>query len=226
MSRPVGTERVRIEPWSAADEELLVLANAPAMMLHLGGPETPAKLERRHARYLDGWRTGAAHVFRVVVDRSPVDRRPDGRSPDDRGPGEDGADLPPARSAGIVACWRTTWHDEPVFEAGWSVLPGYQGRGIATAATVAAIRATARHRSQPDDRLRRFLHAFPKIENAGSNGVCRSAGLTWAGACEVEYPVGTPIRCNDWFVDLDAVARAAASDLALHPPGQQGTMES
>lgn len=187
MAPHAGVPHVRIEPWSAADLELLVRSNAPEMMLYLGGPESTEKLERRHARYLDGWRTDAAHVFRVLVDDSP-----------------DGS----ARPAGVVSYWRSAWHDEPVFEAGWSVLREFQGRGVATLATRAAVRHAAEHRRAPGDARRRRLHAFPRVDNAASNGVCRGAGFTWGGEADLEYPPGTPIRCNDWFVDLDSVALA------------------
>lgn len=191
MSLPAGAPHVRIQPWSAADEDLLARLNSPEMMLHLGGPETDEKLRRRHARYLDGWRTGAAHVFRVVV--------------------LDVVGGHPPRPAGAVSCWPTTWHDEPVFEAGWSILPEFQGLGVATSATVAAIRETALHRARTCDGRRRHLHAFPKLENVASNGVCRKAGLTWGGECDLEYPPGNRIRCNDWFVDLDTVALEVGS---------------
>lgn len=43
---------VRLRPWSSADRSLLELTNAPEMTEHLGGPETAAKLQQRHERYL------------------------------------------------------------------------------------------------------------------------------------------------------------------------------
>lgn len=185
MSLPGGGPHVRIEPWSADDLALLVRCNAPEMMVHLGGPETDEQLQRRHARYLDGWRTGAAHVFHVIVD---------------------GCDGSGPSTAGIVSYWRSTWRDEPTLEAGWCVLPERQGAGVATLATVAAVRDAAARRASTGDIEHRVLHAFPKIDNTASNGVCRRAGLTWGGECGLEYPPGNPIRCNDWFVDLDSVA--------------------
>jgi hypothetical protein len=37
--------------------------------------------------------------------------------------------------AGWVGFWEREWSGEPVYEMGWSVLPGFQGRGVAAAAT-------------------------------------------------------------------------------------------
>ncbi len=83
-------------------------------------------------------------------------------------------------------------------EIGWSVLPGAQGRGVATSATRAAIaRAGA-------ERRHRFLHAYPSVGNAPSNAVCRKLGFTLLGARDLEYPKGSTMRCNDWRLALYA----------------------
>ncbi|GGU54717.1 N-acetyltransferase GCN5 [Streptomyces albospinus] len=158
---------VRIEPWTAADLTLLHEANTPAMTQHLGGPEADEQIARRHRRYLEG--EGAGQMFRVVL-------------------------LPEGAAVGTTGFWETTWRGEPVFEAGWSVLPAYQGRGVATAAAravVAAARAEGCHLA---------LHAFPSVANAASNSVCRSAGFALVGECEVEYPKGHLIRAHEWRV--------------------------
>jgi len=49
----------------------------------------------------------------------------------------------------------------------------------------------------------RYIHAFPAFENEASNAVCRKAGFTLIGECEVEFPPGRPMRANDWVVDPD-----------------------
>ena len=46
------------------------------------------------------------------------------------------------------------------------------------------------------------MHAFPSVENAPSNAVCRRLGFELVEECESEYPPGTPMRCNDWRLDL------------------------
>jgi RimJ/RimL family protein N-acetyltransferase len=76
------------------------------------------------------------------------------------------------------------------------VIPPYQRRGAARSATSAAIaRAKSEHR-------RRFMHAYPGVENAPSNALCQRLGFTLLGAYEFEYPQGHAMRCNDWRLDL------------------------
>jgi RimJ/RimL family protein N-acetyltransferase len=97
---------------------------------------------------------------------------------------------------GGVGYWEREWRGETVYEMGWGVLVPFQGRGVARAATaqaIAAARAEGKHR---------FLHAFPLVENAPSNGVCRTLGFTLVEECDGEYPPGNPVRSNDWRLDL------------------------
>lgn len=157
--------------WSADDLWLLRRTNAPEMTDHLGGPETEDQLAARHARYLriDGDQ-GRMYTVRLA------------------GTGE---------VAGSIGFWGRTWHDEPVYETGWAVLPEFQGRGIA----VAAARAVAAHARRDGDG-RRWLHAFPEVGHAASNAVCRRAGFQLVGQCDFEYPKGNPITSNDWRIDL------------------------
>jgi RimJ/RimL family protein N-acetyltransferase len=97
---------------------------------------------------------------------------------------------------GSVGFWEKTWRDEEVYETGWMILPKYAGRGLATQAALAVIslaRSEGKHR---------FLHAFPNVENAASNAVCRKAGFTNLGEFTFEYPKGRWMQCNDWRIDL------------------------
>ena len=76
------------------------------------------------------------------------------------------------------------------------MLPEFQGHGIAVAAaTLVADSARA-------EGLFRWLHAYPKVVHGASNAVCRKAGFTLLGEVDFEYPKSTPIRCNDWRLDL------------------------
>ena len=58
--------------------------------------------------------------------------------------------------------------------------------------------------SARDERKHRYLHAFPSVENAPSNAICRKLGFTLLGEHEVEFPPGHWMRANDWRLDLRA----------------------
>jgi RimJ/RimL family protein N-acetyltransferase len=165
---------VRLEPWGKDDLPLVRrLMGDPAMTEHLGGPESEEKLVERQARYEHAKEDGIGQMFKIV----------------DEATGE---------AAGSVGYWEKEWRDQQVYEIGWSVLPEFQGRGIASAATaqaIAAARAERRHR---------YLHAFPSVENLPSNGICRKLGFSLLEECEFEYPKGNFMRCNDWRLDLFA----------------------
>jgi RimJ/RimL family protein N-acetyltransferase len=165
MTEP-GT--VRIEPWGKADLPLLQKAlGDPAMMVYLGGPESPEKIAERQGRY----EKPGSRQYKIVVD---------------------------GEGAGWVGYWERSWRDEDVYEIGWSVIPAFQGRGLATTATGHALELA---RSEND---RRFVHAYPSVENAPSNAICRKLGFTLLEAHEFEWPPksGSFMRCNDWRFDL------------------------
>lgn len=102
--------------------------------------------------------------------------------------------------AGWVGFWPREWQGRAVYEFGWSVLPAFQGRGVATRATLLALdvaRDAARATGGPQ-----AVHAFPNTDNAPSNAVCRRAGFTLVGETDFEYPPGNLERVNDWRLDL------------------------
>jgi RimJ/RimL family protein N-acetyltransferase len=163
---------VRIEPWSAAGGlDLLRRINTPEMKDHLGGAETDEKVLARHRRYIEVGRSGAGQMFQIVLAGS-------------------------AEPVGSVGYWERVWRGETVYEMGWSVLPPYQGRGIAAAAARAAVAAA---RAAPEHR---YLHAFPSVDHPASNAVCRRVGFVLIGPCDFEYPPGRLMRSNDWRLDL------------------------
>ncbi|MFI8966740.1 GNAT family N-acetyltransferase [Streptomyces sp. NPDC053493] len=176
---------VRLEPWSDGDAGLLRAVNAPELMAHLGGPESEEQLVARQRRYVeltaDAARPGG--MFRIVL-------------------------LPEEVAAGSIGFWETSFEGEPVYETGWTVLPGFQGRGVATAATRAVV-----ERARAEDRFGALL-AFPSTDNGPSNAVCRKAGFRLLGERDFEYPPGRPMRCNAWRLDL---ADTASPDLATRP---------
>ncbi|OKK05822.1 GCN5 family acetyltransferase [Streptomyces sp. CB03234] len=170
-----GASPVRLEAWSERDFDLLRAVNAPELMAHLGGPETAEQLVKRHQRYVDlsADRSGAGRMFRIVLEPEGV-------------------------PVGVIGFWEQTWDGTRVYETGWTVLGGFQGRGVATAATVAvADRARAA-------RKHRYLHAFPSVDNGPSNAVCRKAGFELLGERDFEYPPGHLLRSNNWRLDLEA----------------------
>jgi RimJ/RimL family protein N-acetyltransferase len=145
------------------------------MTRHLGGPESPEKLAERQARY----EVKGSLQFKIV----------------DEATGED---------VGWVGLWDHDRQGEQTHETGWSVIPAFQGRGIATAAT-AMVLDVARLRG-----THRFVHAYPSVENAPSNAVCRKLGFTLLGPWEVEYPKGRFMVCNDWRFDLHSSTSKSA----------------
>jgi len=169
---PAGQPIVSLEPWASGDLPLLEqLMGDPRMTEHLGGPESADKLRERQGRYerVDG----GDRMFKIVDAASGAD-------------------------AGSVGFWTKEWRDEQVYEVGWMVVPEFQGRGIAVAATAQAIEFAKR-----DDK-HRLMHAFPNVDNAPSNAICRKLGFELLEACEFEFPKGHLMTCNDWRLDLRA----------------------
>lgn len=101
------------------------------------------------------------------------------------------------RSVGGVGWWDSAWEGEAVLEAGWGVLPEAQGRGAATAGV----------RLMLDDARasggRSVLAAFPRVENAASNALCRTVGFERRGTLEEEFR-GVAMTLNVWVYRLDA----------------------
>lgn len=196
--------RMELVPWSEEDLPLLQqLSGDPEMTKHIGGPESPEKTLRRHARYVHiaktgsdaarqlpladghGLRPGAAWVFKIAMEHE-------------------------GEGVGSIAFWERTWRDRLVYEMGWSVLPAFQGQSIATNAAAVVV-AKARL-----ERNHRFMHAFPSPANAPSNAICRKVGFPLIEECEFEYPPGSVMRVNDWCLDL--FAPAGCSDTSAARP--------
>jgi RimJ/RimL family protein N-acetyltransferase len=166
------TAAVTLEAWGGGDLPLLErLMGDPRMTEHLGGPENADKLRERQSRYER--RERGDQMFKIV-------------------------EVASCAGVGSVGFWSKEWRDERVYEVGWMVVPEFQGRGIAAAATAQTIEIAKR------DDQHRFMHAFPNIENAPSNAICRKLGFELLGPCEFEFPKGHPMTCNDWRLDLRA----------------------
>lgn len=174
---PIRPDDVALRPWSADDLGLLQrLLGDPRMTEHLGGPEAPDKINRRHERYMD--MSGPGQMFAITLG-------------------------PEGEAAGSVGYWEMAdWLGETVWETGWSVLPEFQGQGVATRAVVLLVARAAAEGTH------RSIHAFPSVDNGPSNGVCRKVGFKLLGERDFEYPPGHPMRCNDWALDLSSATDA------------------
>ncbi len=110
---------IRIEPWAEGDLPLLEkLLGDPAMTEHLGGPEPLKKIAERQERYEQLTDAEQGRMFKIV----------DGES---------------GEGVGSVGYWERELPEMTVYETGWSVLPAFQGRGIATVATAQCIEQAA-----------------------------------------------------------------------------------
>ena len=171
MSEPSA---VRIEPWGPGDLPLLEkLLGDPVMMEHLGGPESHEQLVERQERYEGIGELGTGRMYKIIDEAS-------------------------GEAVGSVGYWDRVEGDEHVYETGWSVVPAFQGRGIAGAGTALAIEAARAERTH------RFMYAYPSVDNPPSNAICRKLGFTLLEDRAFEYPPGHPMQCNVWRLDLFA----------------------
>lgn len=171
--------QVTLRPWSAADLPLLHRMNAADMTEHLGGPETDAQVVARHEKYLRMWREGTARMFRITLGDTP---------------------------AGTIGWWESELDGAPAAEAGWSVAPDSQGRGVAREALRLLIRDAAEHSDHP------LLTAFPGVNNTASNALCRGAGFEHRGTGTEPWR-GGELTFRIWVLDLSPLRR-------LQPHGQ------
>lgn len=163
---------IGIRAWSEGDLGLLQrLMGNPEMMRYLGGPESDDQIRARHQRYVAIGDSGKGCMFVIVARQDQI-------------------------PAGSVGYWERPTGEETVWETGWSVLPEFQGKGIATNGTALAIERAR------EERKHRYMHAYPSIENAASNAICRKLDFTLLGEQEFEYPPGNMLRCNDWQLEL------------------------
>lgn len=172
---------ITLRPWGEDDLSVLERANTPEMTAHLGGPETSEQVRERHARYLRLNASGDACMMRIDVDGEP---------------------------AGGIGYWATEHDGTPAFEAGWSVEPRFQGRGVAGEALRKLTRLVAA------DGRRGLLVAYPGVDNLASNALCRRAGFEHRGSGTEPWR-GGELTFNVWVLDvspLDLASRAADVD--------------
>lgn len=176
MTESMSDNEVSIRPYAEGDMWVLERTlGDPGQMVHLNGPESAEKIRERHRKYVamsEDQRDGCMYTITVGPEKSP---------------------------AGNVGYWETEWDGQKGWETGWFVLPEFQGKGVATAATgmLAGRVAKLDHR---------FLFAYPSVNNGPSNAICRKVGFVLIGETELEYPrkSGRFLRCNVWRLDLKA----------------------
>ncbi len=137
------------------------------MTEHVGGPESPAKLAERQARY----EKEGSRQFKIVIDET-------------------------GEAVGWVGYWSREWRSGRAWEMGWFVVPEQQGRGIAATASSQLIELARAEGS------RRYMLAYPSVDNGPSNAIARKLGFEQLGQSEFEYPPGHMLRCNEWRLDL------------------------
>ena len=161
---------MELRPYEEGDLWLArALESDPQVMRDLGGPTLPEKILQHHHRRSKNVRDVDVWYFTVLAeDRSP---------------------------AGTIGIWASEVSGSSIYEAGWMVLPAYQGRGLATAAGRELLRRARQARQF------KTIHAFPSASNAASNAVCRKLGFVLAGEAFFSYN-GPPQKLNDWKIDL------------------------
>lgn len=147
---------MRLVPITADDEYLAVrLECDPEMMLHIGGPRPEADVRASHKRRLALMEKGESSMYKIVPDDSD-------------------------EVLGTIGIWKIDWKGPQTYEMGWFILPGHQGKGIATEAARLII---AQARSDPEVR---YIRAYPAVSNVASNAIARRIGMENLGEFDNE----------------------------------------
>lgn len=101
--------------------------------------------------------------------------------------------------AGEIGIWSHELDGVTIHEVGWMVLPAFQGRGLATAALELLIERVETAPAVDS------IHAFPGVNNAPSNALCRKFGFSLLGARDFVYR-GRTLRCNHWTLATSSAA--------------------
>lgn len=143
----------------------------PAVMAELGGANPPEQVPRILQNQLKHVANGKGLVYKVV---------PDGEA---------------EHGAGLVCVYESSHNDEAISEAGWMVLPAYQGQGLARAAVRALL-----DRACTEERFR-VIHAFTATTNGPSNAICRKLGFELLEETDIDYDAHI-LHCNHWRIVL------------------------
>ena len=143
----------------------------PVMMAELGGPLPREGIEAKVKRDVETVESGAGWIKMIVPDEAAPDT-----------------------VAGSVVLWSHEEDGAEISEAGWMVLPEFQGRGLGKLAVRALLESAA-----ADGRWG-LVHAFPGVTNGPSNGICRSLGFRLLGERDVPF-ADRVLRGNHWVID-------------------------
>jgi len=169
---------ISVRPYAEGDLWLLERTLGDArQMEHLNGPESAEGIRKRHNRFL-------------------------AMSADPRAGGQFTILVGPSHApAGNVGFWECEWKGQTGWEMGWFVLPEFQGRGAATAATRLIIDLLTKLQGH------QFVFAFPSVDNHPSNAICRKLGFTLTEQVTSEYPPGSKrsLHVNIWRFTLPGV---------------------
>jgi RimJ/RimL family protein N-acetyltransferase len=170
----MAVSELSIRPYAEGDMWVLEKTlGDPTQMVHLNGPESSEKLQKRHKLFLAmsaDQKAGCMYTVTMGPENAPV---------------------------GNVGYWEVDQDGQKGWETGWFVLPEFQGKGIATA----AIRMLVSKVAKLD---RRYIFAYPSVDNAPSNAICRKLGFVLTKEVDSEYPPesGKALRVNIWRLDL------------------------
>lgn len=121
----VSASNVTLRPWTEEDFWLIERTMGDATMTeHLGGAESPEKLQSRHARYCRIGDNGTGQMFVIEV-------------------GDDHT------AAGSIGYWEHESQGKIMLETGWAVLPEFQRQGVATHALHVLIDHARFHTTYP-----------------------------------------------------------------------------
>ena len=166
---------VSLRPYAEGDLWLLERTlGDPTQMVYLNGPENTEQIRKRHGKLLAlSADPHAGCQFTILAGPSHT-------------------------PAGNVGYWESGWKGQTGWEMGWFVLPEFQGRGVATAASKLIIDLITKLQSY------KLVFAFPSVENQASNGVCRKLGFTLTEQVNSEYPPGSKrsSQVNVWMLTL------------------------
>lgn len=164
---------VGLAPYTERDLELtLALETDPEVMKNLGGASTREQLLLMHARRLQSEQRGGMWMAITLT-------------------GDDGE----SRRVGQIGVFRSKTAGEEADEVGWSVLPAYQRKGVASRA-LALLIELLRGRGEPE-----VVFAFPGVGNAPSNALCEKLGFELLDQVSVSHR-GNLLRCNSWRLRL------------------------